>query len=132
MRGLAIGFAVVLAAAATPASSDSDARAREHYLLNCSGCHGADGRGAPGTTPSLHTLAPLLAVEGGRAYLARVPGVSQAPLSDRELAGLLNWVLAEFSETAAEPPYSEAEIARWRRDPIRDTVAARAALVPAD
>jgi len=128
---VALGVAAVLVASAAASAEDPDARVREQYVLHCSGCHGPDGLGVPGTTPSLHDLAPLLAAEGGRAYLARVPGVAQAPLSDRDLARLLGWVLAEFSGAAPEPPYDGAEIARWRRDPIRDTVAARAALISA-
>jgi mono/diheme cytochrome c family protein len=104
-------------------------RERENYLLHCSGCHGAEGRGVPGTTPSLHELGLLLSEQGGRDYLARVPGVAQASLGDAELAKLLNWVLAEFSQARLDPPYAADELGKLRADPIRDTVAARERLL---
>jgi mono/diheme cytochrome c family protein len=96
------------------------------YLLHCSGCHGHDGAGVPGVTPSLHGLGPVLAAPGGRSYLAGIPGVAQAPVDDATLATLLNFVLRHFSGVEAD--YSAAEIGRLRAQPIRDTVAARAAL----
>jgi hypothetical protein len=99
--------------------------AAEHYLLHCSGCHGADGHGSPPTTPDLHELAWLLDVPGGRAYLARVPGVAQAPIGDGELAALLGWVLLEFSQASVMPPYTAEEIGRLRGRPLRDPLAAR-------
>ncbi len=100
----------------------------EHYVLHCSGCHRLDGRGVPGSTPSLRGLAGLLATPEGRAYLSRVPGVAQAPLANAELATLLNWVLAEWSGSAPQPPYTATEVGALRRQPLRDTNAARAAL----
>jgi mono/diheme cytochrome c family protein len=109
-------------------------RAAEHYLLHCSGCHGPDGRGIPGVTPSLHGLAALAETAVGRSYLLRVPGVAQAPLSDAELAALLDWVLERFSEAsgaATDPPllrFDPREVARWRSRPLRDPLAARRAL----
>ena len=48
---------------------------------------------------SLRGLSQLLSAEGGRAYLASVPGVAQAPLGDARLAALLNWVIRAFSGT---------------------------------
>jgi hypothetical protein len=101
--------------------------ARHDYVLHCAGCHMMDGRGSA-TVPSLTGLAPLLAAEGGRAYLLRVPGVAQAPLSDLRLARLLDFVLASFSELRSVPSFTEGEVARARRDPLRDPVGARAAL----
>ena len=98
---------------------------REDYTLHCSGCHGLDARGTVGVAPTLHGLAPLLALAEGRDYLVRVPGVAQAPLSDARLARLLNWVLAEFSGSAPTPPYTAQEVGRLRREPLRDAPAAR-------
>lgn len=100
----------------------------EDYALNCSACHGLDGAGVPGVTPTLHGLAALLAAPGGRAYLGSVPGVAQAPLSDARLARVLNWVLERYSGALPDPPYTAAEIGELRKMPIRDTVSARNAL----
>lgn len=97
----------------------------EDYLLNCSACHGLDGAGTPGVTPTLHGVGSLLKLPGGRDYLARVPGVAQAPLSDARLARLLNWVLERYSGTPPVPLYTAVEIARLRASPLRDTRSAR-------
>jgi hypothetical protein len=68
--------------------------------------------------PTLHGLAKIVAAPGGRAYVARVPGVAQAPVGDLELAALLNWVLASFSATPPSLPFSAAELAELRTDPL--------------
>jgi mono/diheme cytochrome c family protein len=135
--GILAGATFSTAAAPSTAAASADAGAppavrppAEAYVLHCSGCHGLDGRGVPGATPSLHDLARLIARPGGREYVARVPGVAQAPASDAELAELLNWVVAKFSEDALAERYTPAEIGALRRSPLRDTVAARAALSP--
>jgi len=124
----AFGFGTGLFLLCIAMGSQAEDRNRENYLLHCSGCHLSEGVGVPGTTPSLRALAPILAAPGGREYLGRVPGVVQAPLSDAELAELLNWVLLTMSDAPADPPYSETEIGSLRAKPIRDTVAAREAL----
>ena len=68
------------------------------YMLQCQGCHLADGTGAPGAVPSLEGMGRFLSVPGGREYLVRVPGSAQSPLSDLELAEVLNWMLREFGD----------------------------------
>ncbi len=118
--GLALA-AVALAATTSTAEPDP----HERYLLHCSGCHGPDGRGAPGVTPSLHGLSRLLEAPGGRAYLAAVPGVAQAPVDDAALAALLNWVIAEFSGGTRASPYTAKEMGELRAAPLRDPAAAR-------
>lgn len=119
---LALALAAA-ALAATHASAGPDPR--EQYLLHCSGCHRADGRGAPGVTPSLHGLARLARTRSGRAYLGSVPGVAQAPIGDTALATLLNWVIAEFSGEAPAVPYTGDEMHALRARPLRDPIAAR-------
>lgn len=116
---------LVLALLLSGAAASAERPVAEQYLLHCSGCHGPDGRGTPPTTPSLHGLAALLAAPGGRAYLARVPGAAQAPVSDAELAKLLDWVLLEFSQTRVDPPYGAEEVGALRARPLRDPRQAR-------
>lgn len=105
------------------------------YMLHCRGCHGPDGGGAPGAAPSFRgQVAKFLWVPGGREYLIRVPGTAQSELSDARTAALLNWILHEFSggELPADfVPYSEEEVARHRRPPLTDVVAARRDLIGA-
>jgi hypothetical protein len=115
--------------AASPASAGSP---QISYMLQCQGCHLADGSGAPGAVPSLEGMGRFLAVPGGRAYLVRVPGSSQSPLSDRELAELLNWMLRSFTPDATPAhfvPFSAEEVAGVRRPPLIDVEAVRADLL---
>jgi len=125
----AIAFALSWALVAASAGAEPVPRERELYLLHCSGCHAPDGRGTPGVAPSLHGLGWMLEAEGGRAYLAAVPGAAQAPISDAELAALLDHVFARFSGVRPQPPFAADEVASARREPTRDPVRARARLV---
>ena len=46
----------------------------------------------PPNVPTLHDeLGRMMRVEAMRAYLVQVPGSSQTPLSDQELADVVNW-----------------------------------------
>ncbi len=128
MRALVAALAAGIAFASGAANATPPVA--EDYLLSCAGCHGMDGRGVPGVVPSLEQTRRLAGLTGGREYLARVPGVAQAPLSDARLARLLNWVIAEFgrAEDAGGPQpaaYTAAEIGPLRRAPLRDPAAAR-------
>lgn len=67
------------------------------------------------------SVSQFLSVEGGREYLGRVPGVAFAPLSDADLAALLNWSLATFDPQhlpADFRPYTAAEVGRLRGAPL--------------
>ncbi len=113
---LASGFAVT----ASP---------RSNYLLYCSGCHLPSGAGNPPNVPSLHDeLGRMMTVHEMRAYLVQVPGSSQTPLSDAELAAVVNWVLEEFNaETLPDgfQPLSVEEVSAARRTTLADPVGYR-------
>jgi hypothetical protein len=104
-----------------------------NYMLECQGCHLADGSGSQGTVPSLRdSVARFLEVPGGRAFLVQVPGSAFSPLSDADLAGVLNWMLREYgpSEIAERaPPYSSEEVARLRASPLTDVEGVRRELI---
>jgi hypothetical protein len=106
---------------------------RIDYMLQCQGCHLADGSGSPGAVPDLRgSLARFLSVPGGREYLVRVPGAAQSPLSDRRLAAVLDWMIREFGPAeaaAAAQPYRAEEVARWRADPYLEVQAVRQELI---
>jgi mono/diheme cytochrome c family protein len=112
---VALGVAPVLPFAASAAD---DAIERFDYTLNCAGCHRADGRGSE-AVPSLTDVGSVLRVEGGRAYLARVPGVAQAPLSDERLARLLDWIVVTFGGAEGIARYSAEEVGALRSEPLR-------------
>ena len=106
-------------ASAIETSVEENVRRVQHdYLLSCAGCHRFDGSGS-GRVPALYDTAHLLTLPGGREYLASVPGVAQAPLSDERLAALLNWVIEEFGGAEGIVPYEVAEISGLRNRPLR-------------
>ena len=128
-------FAAMLAAlAAWAPAARAELSARSNYMIHCQGCHLADGSGHEPDVPSLAQLGRFVALDAGRRYLAQVPGASQAPISDRELAAVLNWVLATFSAGALPADfsgYTEGEVARYRHDRPLDILAVRRALLDA-
>jgi mono/diheme cytochrome c family protein len=117
---------VVLALVSLAAAVDAPLAVHD-YLLSCAGCHKLDGSGSA-RVPSLRAIDRLLAYDGGRDYVLRVPGVAQAPLSDARLAAMLNWLFGHFGSGAPTPRFTAAEVERARQEPWRDPRAARAAL----
>lgn len=126
MRGpVAVLLLALVGAGAAGAGPASD------YMLQCQGCHRADGAGF-GSVPDLRDhLGLFLEVPGGRAFLVQVPGSAQAPLDDAELAAVLNWMVGRFGPVRVAErfaPYTAAEVAGLRR-PLVDVSGTRAALV---
>jgi mono/diheme cytochrome c family protein len=119
--------ALVLATAAV-------ADPRSDYLMHCAGCHLVDASGLPPDVPSLAgPLGRIVSSPAGRDYVARVPGAAQAPLSDDELAAVLNWLLVEFNGATLPAdfrPLRAAEVARSRSRVLADPVKLRNELWP--
>lgn len=67
--------------------------------------------------------------EAGRAYLVRVPGSAHSPLSDNDLAEVLNWMLRTFAAADSPEPYTEAEVTEARRVRMDDAPAVRKQLL---
>lgn len=94
----ACAVALVLFIATAPVSAYQP---KVNYQLQCMGCHHGDGAGEPGRVPSIRrTLVPFSMLPAGRDFVLRVPGVAQAPLSDAEIAALLNWMVRNLSDVA--------------------------------
>lgn len=112
-----VGASCLLHLVGCVASASAD-DAHGNYLLHCAGCHGLDGRGVPPVVPTLREEPGRIAsVPGGRDYLVRVPGVAQAPLSDADLAGVVNYVLTAFSAATLGKdvaPFTAEEVAQYR------------------
>jgi hypothetical protein len=110
-------------AGTAPAGVENAQRAWQNWTLNCQGCHRFDGSGSDATAPGIAgTVAKFLLVPGGREYLIRVPGVATSPLSDADLAEVMNWMLWRFDKEHLPPtfqPYTAAEIAPLRARPLR-------------
>ena len=106
-----------------------------NYMLNCMGCHLADGSGAAGKVPSVrNSLVILSQSSAGRRYLVQVPGASQSPLSDLELARVLSWMVRNLSAQTVPPDFTDftaAEVAGYRSSPLVDVRETRARLLQA-
>lgn len=106
------------------------ADARFDYLLYCAGCHLEDGSGAPPEVPDLRTdLVRFARMPDGRDYLARVPGSSQAPISNERLAAVLNWMLDSFYDGHDAPVYTAEEVGNYRVSPLLDPLRHRSELL---
>lgn len=129
--------AVILAALLMligPAAIADEQRAKANYMLNCQGCHTADGSGHQGRNiPTLKNyMGKFLKVEGGREFLIQVPGASQALLSSEQLAELTNWMLREFDPKSLKDnfiPYQTQEVHQLRQHKVIDFTPVRNALV---
>lgn len=104
-----------------------------NYMLNCMGCHLADGSGAAGKVPSVRdSLTMLSGSRAGRRYLVQVPGASQSPLSDLELAQVLNWMVRNLSARPVPTDFADftaAEVAAYRGSPLVNVRETRAQLL---
>ena len=118
-------LSLFLLTAFIPANADP----HTDYLLYCRGCHLHTGDPVPDAhIPSLKTLVPLIASPDGREYIVRVPGVSQANLSNARLAAVLNWVLTEFNADSLPDdfePYTTEEVGAARVKVLVDPLRAR-------
>jgi cytochrome c553 len=119
----AAAAATAAPASAAPVGVENTQRAWQNWTLNCQGCHRFDGSGSDATAPGIAgTVAKFLLAPGGREYLIRVPGVATSPLSDADLAEVMNWMLWRFDKEhlpASFQPYTAAEIAPLRARPLR-------------
>jgi hypothetical protein len=96
------------------------------YLTSCGGCHGIEGKSAPGAVPTLRGLAgTFLCTRQGRDFIIRLPDVALTPLSDRALTEVMNFVVFDLGSPVAAggraERYTVAEVARLRRHPLTDT-----------
>ena len=103
---------------------------RINYLLYCTGCHAADGAGKPPNVPSLRDeLGRMISVPEMRSYLVRIPGASQAPISDADLTDVINWLLREFNSNTLPANFEEytvGEVSNARRNILADPLRYRA------
>jgi hypothetical protein len=125
------GIVAALALGAVPGARAYQPRV--NFQLQCMGCHHADGAGEEGRVPSVRrTLVPFSALAEGRDFVMRVPGVAQAPLSDADVAALLNWMIRNLSDVPVPEgfvDYTADEVGRARHRPLPAVRAARALLL---
>ena len=118
LRLLLILLAVSVCQASLAADTPPGRSAQTLWMLNCQGCHRADGSGTGSEVPAMPGIvARFLNVPGGREFLIRVPGVATSPLDDRSLALLVNWMLARFDPGHIPgdfTPFTAEEVSRLR------------------
>lgn len=127
--GLAVCVMTLLtmvALAATPGRENPLPPTQVAYLTSCGGCHGIEGISAPGQVPTLRGLTgAFLCTPEGRNFLVRLPDVALATLDDRMLTRVVNFVVFDLGAPVAggrqARPYTVAEVARLRREPLTDT-----------
>ncbi|CAL94873.1 cytochrome c4 [Azoarcus olearius] len=129
-----LASALLCTALSAAAGSDDAGKARYQFILNCAGCHQADGSGArSGGVPTLRgQMGHFLKTPEGRAFLVQVPGTSNSALSNADIARMLNWMAAAFSAATLPPdfqPYTEAEVSALRANKLTDVSGARRAIV---
>lgn len=125
---LLAGLAFLLLAWVSPMASAQTPQF--NYLLHCGGCHIEDGSGMADVVPDLNEdLGYFAGFPEGRSYLMRVPGAAHSPLSDGDLAKVLNWMLRTFAAADAPEPFTEAEVGEHRRNRLDDVLNARKQLL---
>lgn len=126
LAALALGAARLAPAAPAMAPANPLPATQVAYLTSCGGCHGIEGISAPGSVPTLRGLTgTFLCTRQGREFLIRLPDVALSTLSDRMLTQVMNFVVFDLGAPVAggrsAPPYTVAEVAWLRRDPLTDT-----------
>ncbi len=118
------GFLLLILLSASATTGANEILARQNYILNCQGCHLPDGSGSKGNVPKMNDFVGyFLHVPGGREFIVQVPGAAGAPISDQELADVMNWMLLNFSKNELPDPfvpYDSEEIAKLRKEPLID------------
>ena len=93
-----------------------------------------DGTGHAPVVPTLHeVIGRIIAEPEGRDYIVRVPGVSQAPISDQKLTEVINWMLTEFNSSTLPKnfkPLTVREVTRARSRLLADPLKYRAEHFP--
>lgn len=107
----------------------------QDYMLYCMGCHAARAEGVPGKVPPLaHALGNYMRLAAGRDYVLRVPGASKSVLTDAQLAGVLNWLAAQYSSEEIKsgvPMFTAEEVTAHRHQALPAVLAARREVIRA-
>lgn len=109
---------------------------RTNFILRCVGCHGLDGAGSEkGGIPDFRNYVGAFSRdEAGRTYVMHVPGVTNAGLSNAEIADVMNYVMKTFGGPSLPDdyrPFDTAEVERLRAVPVKNVVALRRELAAA-
>jgi hypothetical protein len=95
------------------------------YLQRCGGCHGIQGISNPTVVPTLRgQVGQFLCTQEGREYLLRLPSIATSPLSDQQVADLMNFVVFSLGGAQADavraPLFGSGEVHELRRKPLNE------------
>ncbi|MBU2979611.1 cytochrome c [Alteromonas sp. C1M14] len=97
------------------ATSAGLTKAQTDYILQCQGCHKASGTGMPPQTPDFHEYGnDFMHMQEGRQYWISVPGAANSPLTDGELANVLNYIATDIVEVKNHTPFTANEVRAHR------------------
>ncbi len=105
------------------ANEIDEQRAKYNYQMFCQGCHTPDGMGGEGVPRINGFIGNFLTFPKGREFLVRVPGSAYSPLSNKELAEVLNWMVINFGGDSIPKDfqnYTENEIGALRLKPLNE------------
>ena len=110
----------------------NEPRAKFNYQLFCQGCHTPDGMGGGGVPMLTDHIGYFLESKAGRSFLIQVPGSANSPLSDADLAEVLNWMIVEFAIDSLPEQwdaYSAEEVGEYRQQPLLEIIEYRRQLM---
>ena len=101
-------------------------KAKTDYMLQCQGCHRPDGTGMPPQTPNFHTHGELfMHAPEGRRYWVSVPGAANSPLTDSELANVLNYIANDIVQVKEHQMFTAEEVGEYRGTKMTDVYEVR-------
>ena len=116
--------ALFLLATQLPSAASEGGNGRLPYLMGCVGCHGEAGVTIAQKVPDLKDqIGYFLHLPEGRAYLVRLPNVAFAPISDQQLAEMMNYMVFTLGGSSAPKdakPYTAAEVGKLRKQPLTE------------
>ena len=140
-RPLSLLAASLAAASAQPSAHPTVTHlsaSQSTYLQRCGGCHGIQGISNPTVVPTLRgQVGQFLCAQEGREYLLRLPSIATSPLSDQQVADLMNFVVFSLGgaqpDTVRAPLFGSREVHESRRKPLNEValVKYRSAVVEA-
>ena len=112
------------------ASAKGLTRAQTNYMLQCQGCHKASGSGMPPQTPDFHEHGnAFMHSDAGRRYWISVPGAANSPLTDGELADVLNYIADDIVKVDNHKAFTAEEVHAHRGEKMTNVYEVRQHLI---
>ncbi|WP_332930998.1 c-type cytochrome [Alteromonas sp. 14N.309.X.WAT.G.H12] len=101
-------------------------KAQTDYMLQCQGCHQANGTGMAPQTPNFHEYGnDFMHMPEGRQYWISVPGAANSPLTDGELANVLNYIATDIVKVKNHTLFTADEVQAHRGKKMTNVYAVR-------